>query len=99
MEVLSTPSISPSIQVPILEIQEQTSWMTPFIRYLLEGVLPEDKGGATKMKVKVYDYCIHDGKLHKKGKDGPNPKCLIKVGFQKALKELYEGVCGLHSRG
>lgn len=70
--------------------------MTPYKKYLIRRVLPDDKSEANRLKAKAYDYCIHKGYLYKKRNGGPNPKCLTEAKFQELLKELYEGVCGLH---
>lgn len=95
VELLIATSILMSGLVQILGIQHQTSWMTLFRKYLLEGVLPADKREAIRLKAKAYYYYIHDGNMYRKGKREPNLKCLTEAKFQKVLKELYQGVCGL----
>ena len=37
----------------VLKIKEQDEWMAPFVRYLKEGWLPEDKTESRKMHIRV----------------------------------------------
>lgn len=51
----------------------------------MESVLPDDQSEASKLKAKAYEYYIHEESLNKKGKEGPNLKCITKA---KSLKVL-----------
>lgn len=53
--------------------------MTLYKRYLMEGVLPDDKGEVNKLKEKACDYCIHRESLYRKGKKGPDLKCVTEA--------------------
>ena len=43
------------------------SWMTPVIRYLKDGVLPEDKRKAKLLRLKAAHYTMYDDQLYKRG--------------------------------
>ncbi|XP_076910750.1 uncharacterized protein LOC143568482 [Bidens hawaiensis] len=38
-------------------------WMTPILRYLREGIVPEDKQGARRLRIRALQYEIIDGAL------------------------------------
>ena len=49
----------------VLKIKEQDEWMSPIIRYLKEGWLPEDKAEARKIRIRVAHFVIIDDVLYK----------------------------------
>lgn len=99
MKILNILSIATANVNQATVIHGEVSWITPYKLYLLSGILLDDENEARKLKAKAHDYCLHEGNLYKKGKGGPDIKCLTEEECQKILKELHEGVCGLHSRG
>lgn len=78
-------------------LTKEESWMTPYLKFLLNGTLPEDKKKGTLIKAQAYDYCIIQGRLHRKGEEGPDRQCLFGVEAIIVLKELHKGTCGSHS--
>ena len=48
-----------------MKIEEQDEWMTPIIRYLKEGWLPEDKVEARKILIRAAHFVIIDDILYK----------------------------------
>lgn len=50
----------------IMQLYMETCWMDPFIRYLDQGELPEDKNEAKKIISKVGNYLYKDGVLFKR---------------------------------
>ncbi|XP_074327510.1 uncharacterized protein LOC141665424 [Apium graveolens] len=61
-EELHKPSIESG---EILEIESNQNWMTPFINYLDNGELPEDKGKAQRLKVKAAKFFLEEGLLYR----------------------------------
>ncbi|GKB26236.1 reverse transcriptase domain-containing protein, partial [Tanacetum coccineum] len=46
--------------------EEEDNWMTPIIKYLEEGVWPEDKSEARTLRMKINQYVLEGGVLFKK---------------------------------
>ena len=62
-----TCSIIPPDQVEVLngELLEE-DWQDPYLRYLLQGVLPVDRVQREKLKKYVTRFKVVDGKLFKR---------------------------------
>ena len=61
-ETLKTPSIADPISV--LVVEENPNWMTSIVRYLLNGVLPNDPTEAKRLAKEASYYTIvrgHEG--------------------------------------
>ncbi|KAH1099489.1 hypothetical protein GYH30_034907 [Glycine max] len=63
------------------------------------GVLPSDKNEARCLKHKASYYAILDGELFKTWLTTPLLKCLNCQQADYVMRELHEGICGLHTRG
>ena len=70
--------------------------MKDLIQYKETGELPADLILARKMKMKSLQYCVEDGELHKKAKNGSLLKCVTPSEADYILKEFHEGCCGHH---
>ncbi|XP_022014583.1 uncharacterized protein LOC110914071 [Helianthus annuus] len=94
-EVLSNPSI-PLKQVNIIEAGNP-SWMSPIIMYLQHGKLPEGKAEARKIQNKALNYEMADGILYRKSFMSPLLRCVDKTDAQYLVREIHEGLCGIHA--
>ena len=72
------------------------SWMTPIIRYLSLGELPDNRAEAHKTQVQAARFSLVNGQLYKRFLDGPYLKCLTHQQGQYVLAELHDGVCRNH---
>ncbi|XP_074355917.1 uncharacterized protein LOC141695578 [Apium graveolens] len=72
-EELHKPSIESG---EILEIESTQNWMTPFIKYLDKGELPEDKGKAQRLKAKAAKFFLEEGVLYRRTFSSPTLKCI-----------------------
>ncbi|XP_038688690.1 uncharacterized protein LOC119987863 [Tripterygium wilfordii] len=79
--------------------EDSDDWRTPFIQYLQDDVLPQDKNEARALQRKSSRYTIVDGILYKRSYQGVLLRCLSQEEAQYALAELHEGVCENHSGG
>lgn len=69
MEIISQSSFErPAL---IMSIHFEPSWMNPFIKYLDQGELPNDKNEVKKISTKVENYLYEDRILFKRGKSTP----------------------------
>jgi len=70
--MLRTPSIS-AYPVPLGDpmhvyvVEEGDTWMTPYRRYLTDGILPLESTEAKKIKKNSAKYTLVDGKLYRHG--------------------------------
>ncbi|XP_022040285.1 uncharacterized protein LOC110942830 [Helianthus annuus] len=95
IEVLSNPSIHLK-QVSVIEMGNP-SWMSPIILYLQHGKLPEGKAEARKIQHKAINYEMADGILYRKSFMGPLLRCVDKIDAQYLVREIHEGLCGIHA--
>ncbi|XP_022024268.1 uncharacterized protein LOC110924581 [Helianthus annuus] len=95
IEVLSNPSIHLK-QVSVIEMGNP-SWMSPIILYIQHGKLPEGKAEARKIQHKAINYEMADGVLYRKSFMGPLLRCVDKTDAQYLVREIHEGLCGIHA--
>ncbi|XP_074346833.1 uncharacterized protein LOC141685638 [Apium graveolens] len=89
--------LKPSIESgEVLEIESIHNWMTPFIKYLENGELPEDKGKAQRLKAKAAKFFLEEGILYCKTFSSPILKCIGLEEAKYCLAEVHEGICGDH---
>ncbi|XP_022031721.1 uncharacterized protein LOC110932773 [Helianthus annuus] len=95
IEVLSNPFV-PLKQVNFIEVGNP-SWMSPIIMYLQHGKLPEGKAEARKVQNKAINYEMADKILYRKSFMGPFLRCVDKTDAQYLVREIHEGLCGIHA--
>ena len=66
------------------------------ISYLKDGVLPDDKEAARKLKVQATHFILIKGILYKKGFSRSYLRCIILEEVDYIRREVQEGVCGNH---
>ena len=72
--------------------------MDPIWDYLVDGISPSNLKEASKLRVRLARFTIHQGTLYKRGFSTPNLKCVGKEYTNYVLKEVHEGICGNHIR-
>ncbi|XP_077251726.1 uncharacterized protein LOC143890940 [Tasmannia lanceolata] len=92
-EILSHPSMD---EIQVLEIPPAPNWMDPIMRYLRDGILPEDKLEARRLTAKAAHYVVHGPRLYKRSYIWPYLRCLVLSKSEHALREVHEGICGDH---
>ncbi|GKA59094.1 reverse transcriptase domain-containing protein [Tanacetum coccineum] len=65
VEVLQEKSIQEQEVVVVVE-EEGPTWITPITEYLKDGVLPDDKKEASKLRIKARKYELMDGILYRR---------------------------------
>ena len=76
------------------------SWMDPIVLFLREDILLEDKLEANKVRRKAHRFWLSENqKLYKCYFFGPYLLCIHPETLELLLEELYEGICGSHTRG
>ena len=88
----------PSVDIlKVLRVQNEGSWMAPIILYLKDGILPEGKDEAKRLRVRSTRYVLLNDVLYKRGFSQPYLRCLSPDKANYVLREVHEGACGNHS--
>ena len=96
-QVLSFVQISPLINgISVQEIGSGNYWTTPITSYLKDGVLPNDKEAARKLKVQATRFMLIKDILYKKGFSRLYLGCLIPDEVDYVMREVHKGVCRNH---
>ena len=73
--------------------------MTPYKNFLIQGVLPQEENKAQRLKWKASYYVILDGELFKRRSTTPFLKYLNSQQADYVMREVHEGIYGLHIGG
>ena len=85
--------------VHVHQIKVGPSWMDSIVLYLREDILPEDKSETEKIRRKAPRFWLsEDQKLYKRSFSRPYLLYVHPEATELLLEELYEGICGSHTR-
>ena len=62
------------------------------------GVLPDRKEATRKLKIQATRFVLIKDVLYKRGFSHPYLRCLGTEEADYVMREVYEGICGNHSR-
>ena len=79
------------------EICPNSSWTAPLVSYLRDGVLPDRKEAARKLKVQAARFVLIKDVLYKRGFSRPYLRCLGTKEADYVMKEVHKGICENHS--
>ncbi|XP_076926981.1 uncharacterized protein LOC143590364 [Bidens hawaiensis] len=65
--------------------------------YLSSGGLPEEKVTARMIRHKALNYQIQDGVLYRRSFLAPHLRCVDAEDANYLIREVHEGICGLHA--
>ncbi|KAL0462545.1 UNVERIFIED_CONTAM: hypothetical protein Slati_0142100 [Sesamum latifolium] len=71
-------------------------WRTPIIKWIEEGLLPENRWEAARLKTRATRFIIQEHILYKKSYTHPLLKCLSTEEGIHILQEIHNGCCGAH---
>lgn len=71
-------------------------WRQPFIAYLDNGVLPDDKTEATRVVRKSSRYITLNQELYRRSYSYVLLRCITREEGQYVIQEIHEGNCGSH---
>ena len=94
--VLSFVQISPLIDSSdVQKIGSESNWTTTIASYLKDGVLPNEKEAARKLKVRAARFVLIKDVLYKRGFFRPYLRCLspIKEAYY-VMREVHVGIYG-----
>ncbi|XP_059635272.1 uncharacterized protein LOC132277429 [Cornus florida] len=103
VDVLSQPSIfgesSRLDPWQINVILYEPTWIDPIMNFIRDGVLPERKDEARKIRSNVAKYAIVHNQLYRWSFSGSYSKYVTPIETRQILQTIHEGVCGNHSGG
>ena len=80
-------------------IHESDIWITPYQRYMADGVLPLNPTEARRIKKNSSKFTLIDGELYRFGFTHPLLVCVHGEKCMRIMVELHEGICGSHIGG
>ena len=98
-QVLSFVQTSPLIDsgMNMHEVNSKSNWTMPLISYLKNGMLPDGKDAARKLKVQASQFILIKDVLYKRGFSRPYLRCLVPEEAKYVMREVHEGICRNHS--
>jgi hypothetical protein len=94
VQELQTPSIH-ELEVNCIRFAP-TSWLEELKAFLTEGMLPDDKAKARKVRTRAIFYEVHNGTLYRKSFLGPLLRCVTPDEATYLVNEIHLGICGIH---
>ncbi|XP_074289236.1 uncharacterized protein LOC141614391 [Silene latifolia] len=76
---------------------QDADWRVPYLNWLRDGTLPEDRKEAQSFRIKASTYIMIDNILFRKSLAGPCLRCLGKEEAETVLKDVHSGECGNHA--
>ncbi|XP_068466373.1 uncharacterized protein [Phaseolus vulgaris] len=83
----------------VCAVHEPDTWITPYQRYIADGLLPMDSTEARKVKRNSSKFTLIDGELYRFGFTHPLLVCVHGERCTRIMAELHEGICGSHIGG
>ncbi|GKV32500.1 hypothetical protein SLEP1_g41100 [Rubroshorea leprosula] len=98
VEVLDEPSFMKPRMMEISTDPDTPSWTDSIISFLQDGILPEDKKEAMRLRKKASRYTLVEGVLYKRSFSLPLLRCLNPYEAEYALREVHEGIYGRYMK-
>ncbi|XP_068498334.1 uncharacterized protein [Phaseolus vulgaris] len=91
---IRTYAVSPEEErsIQVCAVEEGDTWMTPYRRYLADGILPAEPEEGKKIKRNATRYTLVDGILFRHGFTHPILTCVSGDECTRIMAELHEGI-------
>ncbi|XP_068486644.1 uncharacterized protein [Phaseolus vulgaris] len=103
-ETLRAPSVSAYLDslegenpMQVCVLEKGDTWMTPYRRYLADGILSVEPEEGKKIKKNSARYTLMDGELFRHGFTHPILMFVSAEQCTQIMSELHEGICGWES--
>ncbi|GKV21495.1 hypothetical protein SLEP1_g31472 [Rubroshorea leprosula] len=90
VEILDEPSFMKPRVMEISTNPDTLSWTDSIVSFLRDGIVPEDRQEAMKLRKKASRYTLVDGVLYKRSFSLPLLRCLNSYEAEYALREVHE---------
>ncbi|KAL5828018.1 hypothetical protein ACOSQ3_019849 [Xanthoceras sorbifolium] len=77
----------------------EATWITPIRAYLEQGILPEDKNEAKRLRYRAARYTMMNGEMYRRGFYRTLQRCVDPQESARILQAIHGGVCGNHAGG
>ncbi|XP_024177714.1 uncharacterized protein LOC112183573 [Rosa chinensis] len=91
VEILERPSTCKTMS-EIFTVDHIASLMDPILKYMVDGLTPDDKVEAQRLQLRSARYTIMNGKLYSRSHCFPNLKCVTPEDGHKIMKDIHAGV-------
>src|ERR1044071_8986643 len=72
------------------------TWTRPFLRFLIEGTLPQDVSEARRISRRSMAFTVINNQVYKRSITQILQKCIDEEDGKALLLEIHEGTCGHH---
>src|SRR4051812_27265457 len=76
---------------------EGPAWTRPFLRFLIEGTLPQDVAEARRISRRSKAFTVINRQLYKRNITQILQKCIDEEDDKALLLEIHKGTCGHHA--
>nr|KYP75181.1 Retrovirus-related Pol polyprotein from transposon 17.6 [Cajanus cajan] len=86
-----------SVNAGRIDPNDLPDWRTEITTFLINGITTDDPAEAKQLRTQASRYVIIAGQLYKRGFSTPLLKCLDPHEADYVMREVHEGICGMHS--
>nr|KYP34315.1 Retrovirus-related Pol polyprotein from transposon 412 family [Cajanus cajan] len=86
-----------SVDADNTDLLDPTDWRSEIRAFLTNGVAPADPADAKRLRTQASRYVVIAGLLYRRGFSTPLLKCLDPTEAAYVMREVHEGICGMHS--
>ncbi|TKC13480.1 reverse transcriptase-like protein [Robertmurraya kyonggiensis] len=79
------------------EVSAPRDWRSPYLDWLDQGVLPNDRTEARRVARKAKRFLIIEGELYRRGASGVLQRCIPIPEGKELILDIHAGVCGHHA--
>jgi hypothetical protein len=82
----------------VLMSEKEDDWRKPFIDFILDQLVPDDKAERERMMRRSANYVVIGSDLYRKATStGILMKCIVRSEGLQLLAEIHSGECGCHA--
>ena len=81
------------------QVKDHVDWRVEIRAYIADGILPENKWAARRMKVRSAHYSLYHEHLLRRSVDGTLLTCINGNEIKRVMEEVHLGAGGNHSGG
>ncbi|XP_020222101.1 uncharacterized protein LOC109804683 [Cajanus cajan] len=87
-----------NVEADRAEINDPPDWRDEIKAFLTNGITPVEPAEAKQLRTQANRYVVIADQLYRRGFSTPLLKCLNTSEADYVMREVHEGICGMHSR-
>nr|KYP43116.1 Retrovirus-related Pol polyprotein from transposon 17.6 [Cajanus cajan] len=87
-----------SVEANLADPSDPPDWQDELKAFLTNEITPAEPTEAKRLRTRASRYVVIAGQLYKRGFSTPLLKCLNPDEADYVMREVHEGICGMHSR-